>query len=147
VTANAPQPIDVRLYRACLSACPPAFRREYGSEMVRDFGEARQDASGAGARALWRLRLLMAVDLLRTVGTEWTRTGWPVIGFVSLVAALTLAEALAVLARRAVFVIPAEVAHAETIGVLVLVTISVFVIAMTMALTLWAARPVRRRRR
>jgi hypothetical protein len=115
--------------------------------MIRDFGEAREEASAAGGRALWRLRLLMSVDLLRTVGTQWTRTGWPVIGLVSLTAALTLAGALATLGRHTAFVIPPEVANAETIGVLLLATISVFLIAMTIALTLWAARPVRRRRR
>ena len=141
-------PVDVRLYRACLSACPPAFRREYGDEMVRDFGEAREEASGAGGRALWRLRLFIAADLLRTVGTQWARTGWPVIALLSLVAPLALAEALTALARRAAFVIPPETAaHTDAIGVLLVATISVLLIATTIALTLWAARPVRRRRR
>jgi hypothetical protein len=115
--------------------------------MVRDFGEAREEAAAAGGRALWRLRLLMALDLLRTVGTQWTRNGWPVIGLVSLVAPLTLAAGLAAVARHAAFVIPRDAVHAEMIGVLLLATVSVFLIALTIALTLWAARPVRRRRR
>jgi len=147
MTPTVPLSIDVRLYRACLRACPPAFLREYGDEMVRDFGDAREEAAAAGGRALRRLRLLMALDLLRTVGTQWTRTGWPVIGLVSVVATLTLAAGLAAVGRHAAFVIPPDAAHAETIGVLVLATTSVFLIAMTIALTLWAARPVRRRRR
>jgi hypothetical protein len=147
VTSDLPHPIDVRLYRACLRACPPAFLREYGDEMVRDFAEAREEAAVAGGRALWRLRLLIALDLLRTVGTQWTRNGWPVIGLVSLVAPLTLAAGLAAIAQHAIFVIPPDAVHAEMIGVLLLATVSVFLIAMTIALTLWAARPVRRRRR
>jgi hypothetical protein len=147
MTGDVPDPIDVRLYRACVSACPRAFRREYGDQMVRDFGEALEEASRAGGDALWRLRLLMAIDLLRTMGTQWMRTGWPVIGLVSLVAALTLAATLATVARHAVFVIPPDAAHSEAFGVLLLATTSVFLIAMTIALTLWAARPVRRRRR
>jgi hypothetical protein len=147
MTSNVPHSIDVRLYRACLRACPPAFRREYGDEMVRDFGDARAEAAATGGRALRRLRLLIALDLLRTVGTQWTRTGWPVIGLVSVVATLTLAAGLAAVGRHAAFVIPPDAAHAETIAVLVLATTSVFLIAMTIALTLWAARPIRRRRR
>jgi hypothetical protein len=139
--------IDVRLYRACLRACPPAFLREYGDEMVRDFGDARKEAAAAGGRALWRLRLLMAIDLLRTAVTQWIRTGWPVISLVSVIATLFLAAGLAAVARRATFVIPEDAAHSEALGVLLLATIAVFLIATTIALTLWAARPVRRRRR
>jgi hypothetical protein len=147
MTDDVPLPIDVRLYRACLRACPPAFLREYGDEMVRDFDDAREEAAAAGGRALWRLRFLMAIDLLRTMVTQWTRTGWPVIGLVSLMAPLTLAAGLAAVARRATFAIPRDTVHAEMLGVLLLATVSVFLIATTIALTLWAARPVRRRRR
>jgi hypothetical protein len=139
VTPGVPHPIDVRLYRACLRVCPAAFLGEYGDEMVHDFVEAREEAAAAGSGALWRLRLLMALDLLRTVGTQWTRTGWPVIGLVSLMAPLTLAAGLAAVARHAAFVIPRDAVHAEMIGVLLLATVSVFLIAMTITLTLWAA--------
>jgi hypothetical protein len=147
MTADVPHPIDVRLYRACLRACPSAFLREYGDEMVRDFSDARDEAAAESRRALWRLRLLMAIDLLRTMGTQWTRTGWPVIGLVSLMATLSLAAGLAAVARRATFVIPGNAVHADALGLLLLATISVCLIATTIALTLWAARPVRRRRR
>ncbi len=115
--------------------------------MVRDFVEAREAAASAGGPALWRLRLLMALDLLRTTGTQWTQNGWPLIGLVALVVPLTLATGLAVVAREATFVIPQDEVDAELIGVVLLATVSVFLIAMTIALTLWAAKPVRRRRR
>ena len=72
---------------------------------------------------------------------------WPAIALASLCAPLALAEALSAVARQAAFVIPPEGAHTEIIGVLLLATISVLLIATTIALTLWAARPVRRRRR
>jgi hypothetical protein len=147
MTTDVSLRIDVRLYRACLRACPPAFLREYGDEMVRDFSDAREEAAAAGGRVLWRLRLLMAIDLLRTTVTQWTRTGWPVISLVSVMATLFLAAGLAAVARHATFVIPGDAAHSEALGVLLLATISVFLIATTIALTLWAARPVRRRRR
>jgi hypothetical protein len=147
MSAGVPRPLDVRLYCACLTACPPAFRHEYGDEMVRDFSEAREEASVAGGQALWRLRLLIAVDLFRTVLTQWARNGWPVIGLVSVIVPLCLAAGMATLARHVTFVIQPDAAQAEGIGVVLLATVSVFLIAMTIALTLWASRPVRRRRR
>ena len=115
--------------------------------MILDFCEGWREASEAGGRALWRFRLVIAIDSLRTAGTQWARTGWPAIGLVSVIAPLALAEALSALARQASFVIPPETAHTDTIGVLLLATVSVLLIATTIALTLWAARPVRRRRR
>jgi hypothetical protein len=142
MTPDVSHPVYLRLYRACLGACPPAFRREYGDEMVRDCGEAWQEAASAGGRALWHLRLQIAVDLVRTVVTQWARTGWPAIGLASLLAPLALAEGLSALARQAAFVIPPEAAHTDIIGVLLVATISVLLVATTIALTLWAARPV-----
>lgn len=147
MTAAAAASIAVRLYRACLAACPPAFRREYGEEMVRDFADACADARGGGGRAVWRFSLVMAIELLGTVWTQWMRTGWPAIALVSVLVPLTLAEALAALGRSAAFVIPPGTAQADPIGVLLLATISVLLIATTLALAPWAARPVLRRRR
>jgi hypothetical protein len=113
--------------------------------MVRDFRDARAEAAAAGGRRLWRFRLLMTFDLLRTVGTQWMRTRWPVIALVSFIAPLLLAAIIAALARRAHFVVPPNAAQSETLGVLLLATVSVCLIAMTIALTVWAARPRRRR--
>ncbi len=147
MAARPQRPLEVRLYSACVSTCPPAFRREYAAEMVCDFSDAMEEASAAGAAALWRLRLLIALDLVRTFAVQWTRTGWPVIGVLSLVAPLVLVEVLAAVARRATFVIPDDQVQSEAIGVVLLAAISVFLIATTIALTLWAAPPVRRSRR
>jgi hypothetical protein len=115
--------------------------------MTADFRDGWEEASATGARALWRFRLLMTIDLLRTVGTQWTRSQWPAILALSLLAPLALVAALASVVRHAAFVIPSETVHPDTMGVLLLATITVLLIATTIALTLWAARPVRRRRR
>lgn len=114
--------------------------------MVGDFVEARDEAWSAGRRTLWLVRLGLAIDLVRTAGTQWMRTGWPAIGLVSIVAPLILAEVVVTIARHAAFVVAPDV-PAETIGVVVLATVSVVVIATTIALTLAAAPRVRQRRR
>ncbi len=136
-----------RLYRAALWLCPPGFRHDYGEDMTRDFVEAHGEASSRGGAALWGHRLLMAADLARTIGVQWSRTGLPVIAVMSLAGALALAEGLATVARRSTFVIPADVPHAEMIGLVLLATTSVCLIAMTIVLTLWVGWATRRRRR
>jgi hypothetical protein len=139
--------LDGRLYRAALSLCPAGFRREHGDEMARDFDEARGEAAATGDHALWILRLLMAVDLVRTFGIQWLRSGLPAIGLASILVTLALAEGLATVARRATIYMPADAAHAEILGVLLLAVICVVLIAMTIVLTLWASLPSRGGRR
>jgi hypothetical protein len=135
------------MYRAALWLCPAGFRHEYAQEMARDFQEAHDEAATRGGSRLWWLRLAMAIDLARTVAVQWARTGLPAISVVSLIAALSLAEALATVARHATFEIPSDPMHAEMMGIVLLATTSVFLIAMTIVLTLWATGPARRSRR
>lgn len=139
--------IDGRLYRVGLWLCPSGFRHEHADEMARDFDEAHGEATSMGRRALWRLRLLIAIDLVRTFAVQWTRTGLPVIWFTSLIVSLAVVEALATLARRARFEIPRNMPDADVIGLVLLATTAVCVIAMTIVLTLWVGRQVRPRRR
>ena len=148
--SGAIRSLDGRLYRAALSLCPAGFRREHGDEMVRDFDEARGEAAADGGRALWILRLLMAVDLVRTLGIQWFRTGFPAIALASILVTLALAEGLASLALRARFApfqMPADPVDAEILGVLLLAVMSVMLIAMTIVLTQFVNRPRRRGRR
>jgi hypothetical protein len=142
--------LDGRLYRAALSLCPASFRREHGDEMLRDFDEARGEAAADGDRALWILRLLMAVDLVRTFGIQWLRSGFPAIGLASILVTLALAEGLASLALRARFApfqMPADPLDAEVLGLLLLAVMCVMLIAMTIVISLWVNRPRRRGRR
>jgi hypothetical protein len=70
------------LYRASLWVYPAEFRRCYGAEMVRVFGERLQDAlMKYGVRALPRFTMHMTLDLLSSAVRERTTT-------VSLVGAL-----------------------------------------------------------
>jgi hypothetical protein len=136
------RPIDTRCYRAALWLCPGPFRREYADEMARDFAEMRDEA--AGERALWGLRLITAIDLVRTAGVQWLRTGLPAIALAALAIPLALAGALASLARQVAVPIPADPAQEEVLGILLLVLISLSLIAATMVLTLWFGPSLRR---
>ena len=147
MSSGAMRSFDGRLYRAALLLCPAGFRREHGDEMARDFDEARGEAAADGDRALWVLRILMAVDLVRTFGIQWVRTGFPAIGVASILVTLSLVAGLASVARRATIYVPADAAHAEILGVLFLAVICVLLIAMTIVLTLWVNRPSQRGRR
>ena len=140
-------PLDGRLYRAALSLCPAGFRREHGDEMARDFDEARGEAAAEGDRALWILRLFMAIDLARTLMIQWLRTRLPAIALASISVTLALAEGLATVALRARIEVPAREADAELLGLMVLAVMSVMLIAMTIVITQWVNRPRRRGRR
>ena len=148
MTPGALPPLDGRLYRAALSLCPAGFRRKHGDEMARDFDEARYEAAAAGGRALWILRVLMTVDLVRTAAGQWLQTTVPVIGLASVFFSLALAEGFATLARRGGAIqIPDDPAHAEMVAVLLIAVTCVMLIAMTIVFTVWLGRPRRRGRR
>jgi hypothetical protein len=134
-----------RLYRAALSLFPAHFRREHGTEMARDFDQARQETDSASA--FWLLRACISIDLVRTLAVQWIRTGLPVIAVASVLLSLALAEALAAIARRASVRIPAGIEHEDELVVLFMAQISVVLIALTILLSLWVGRLTRRRRR
>jgi hypothetical protein len=147
-----PHSLEAQCYRVALWLCPPVFRREHGDEMSRDFDEARGEAVASGPRALWTLRLVIAIDLARTACAQWLRTGLPVIALVTvavsvqLVIAISLAASVAI-ARRVARPIPDHVAQSEGFAVLFLAAITVLLIGMTIAVNLMVTRLNRRRRR
>ena len=134
-----------RLYRVALTLLPAAFRREHGAEMARDFDEARQEADST--RALWLLRAGISIDLVRTVAVQWIRTGLPLVAIASILFSLALAEGLAALARRASVRMPDGLEHEDAVVVLFMAEISVVLIAMTIFISQWVGRLMRRRRR
>ena len=136
---------DAVSYRAGVRLCPPGFRREYGEQMLQDFADACREAAEAGG--MGRLRLQMGLDLMRTFGVQWYRTGWPVIVLLSVLPMLAAAAGLSRLVGRATFAIPEGQPDSEAIGLVLIATITVFVVATTIVLTLWATRPRRRIRR
>jgi hypothetical protein len=138
---------EARLYRAALRLCPGEFRRDHGDEMACDFDEARGEAASVGASAVWTLRLLMGLDLTRTIVVQWLRTGLPVIGCVALLCPLVVGAAVASAVRRLTFRFPAEGVDADGVGVVLLAAVALMVIVATIVFNLWAHRPRRVARR
>ena len=139
-------PFAIRLYAAGLWLCPPWFRRHYAEQMLRDFTEARDDAAASGRRRdRWAYRAQMLIDLPRTAVTQWFRTGALVIVVAAMGGTLFLVNAMIGLGQRFVVRFPRDTADAELLGLLLLVTVSIMLIAATIVFTLWAARPALRR--
>jgi hypothetical protein len=140
--------LGVRWYRAGLYLCPPAFRREFGPEMVadaiacfRDLTDARPASRRACA---WRL----VVDLLQTSATQWWGTGLPVIALLSMVP-MWLALMIFAQLTRTLSALPRDLTiHDQPLlGLELIVCTALLIIASTIAITLAFARPRQPRRR
>lgn len=136
------------IYRLALLLCPPAFRREFGEEMLRDAADARADALAVGTpRSLWRWRAQMLIDVARTAATQWLRTGVPMIAFVAAIGgAIPLAAmtVLGALAQRLLVRVSGTITDVDTMGLVLVATLLVCLISITVVITLWAARLQRR---
>jgi hypothetical protein len=142
-----PPTVDVRLYRVALRLCPGEFRRDHGDEMACDFEEARGEAAIEGRRAVWILRLLIGIDLLRTLAVQWLRTGLPVIGGIAAVVTFATASGVASVTRLLTARASRAVVDEEAVASILLITIAIAVIVATVVFNLWAhrSRLVRRR--
>jgi hypothetical protein len=80
MSATSLPSLDARLYRAALQLYPEEFRTAYLDQIACDFDDARADAAASGHRRdLWMFRLLILRDFVRSLGTQWLRSGWPAI--------------------------------------------------------------------
>jgi predicted lysophospholipase L1 biosynthesis ABC-type transport system permease subunit len=140
--------ISNRVYRAALYLYPAAFRREFSSEMTRDFHEATCEARRAGRRRdLLTLWAGIGADLARTIAVQWLRTGLPVLLLCSTAAALAAASVAANVLPHAPFDVPAT-AHDRDVMTLILLTCAVLlIIVATILFTFWFSRPLFRRHR
>jgi hypothetical protein len=146
--AHAPaQSLDARLYRAALRLCPGEFRRDHAGEMACDFEDARGEAAGGGARALWTLRAVLGVDLVRTMVVQWLRTGLPAIGCVAALVTFTTAAGVAAFVRRITVRASTAVVDEEAVAFILLSAVALMVIVATIVFNLWVhrSRLVRRR--
>jgi hypothetical protein len=138
---------EVALYRIALYGYPPAFRREFADEMVRDFAQARREPHvTASARQVWAFRRRIAADLGRSVLVQWGRSGWPVILVLSLAGPILSGVAAGTLVKPARFTVPTGTDHDDLVALLVLVLLLLFVIVATIIFTFWFAHAKLRRR-
>jgi hypothetical protein len=142
------QSIGARVYQAALFLCPPAFRREFASEMARDVDEQAEDArrsGGAGARlGLWTR---LGADLASTVVVQWLRTGAPVLAIGSVAGAIAATRVAASMLPHEPLPVPAN-AHDRDLMTLMLLTGTVLlIIVATIVFTFWFSRRIPQRRR
>jgi len=85
---TAPPIVATHVYRTLVYLYPPAFRRQFASEMVSDFSDAMCEAwHGGGSLAVTRLCIHIGRDLLRTATAQWFRTGPSLVLVLSVAAA------------------------------------------------------------
>jgi hypothetical protein len=139
--------LDRRIYEAALYLYPPAFRREFSAEMLQDFDDAQAETwCRRGRRALFLVHL--ALDLARSAVWQWLRSGLPAVVVLSAGATL-ISVSIAGMSRAwppGTMALPSSHADRELLGLLILATVALLVIAMTIVLTIWAT-PIRRLQR
>jgi hypothetical protein len=140
-------PIDARLYRAALHLCPGEFRRDHADEMACDFDSARAETSAGDDAALWALRVVLGLDLARTIVVQWLRTGLPAIACVAASVSLALVASLASVARWLGERLATDREPAEGVGFVLLSAVALMVIVATIVFNLWAHRSRLARRR
>ena len=134
-----------RLYRAGLYLYPPAFRREFGAEMGRDFEEATVESWAAGGwRAIIALWTHTSTDLAMTASVQWLRSGLPAIGLVSAVFALLTVTVAAQLGRVTVPVPVAE-ADRDVVAIAFIAMVVLLIIVAVLVFNLWFSRSLMRR--
>jgi len=149
VHAGRPRPrgIGARVYRAALFLCPPAFRREFSTEMARDVDDAAEDMRSAGGAAALLLWIGIAADLAATVVVQWLRTGWPVLAACSLAGAIAATRVAANMLLHEPLPVPANAHDRDLMTLLLLTGTVLLVIVATIVFTFWFCNPVRRRHR
>ena len=148
VHAGRPRPrgIGARIYGAALFLCPPAFRREFSTEMTRDVDDAAEDMRSAGGAASLMLWIGITIDLASTVVVQWLRSGWPVLAACSIAGAIAATRVAANMLLHEPLPVPAS-AHDRDLMTLMLLTGTVLlVIVSTIVFTFWFSRPLPRRR-
>jgi hypothetical protein len=137
--------LDTRIYRRSLNLFPAAFRRDFSKDMLRDFEDDRTEALESGrVTAIWAFRVRMLRDFTRTLGVQWIRTGWPVIGGLAMILTLMFMSALAGVWRQVEIQLPTGSPDQDVIALEMLTVVVLLFIVATIFLTLWSQRIVRR---
>jgi len=149
---TAPPIVATHLYRALVYLYPPAFRRQFASEMASDFHDATCDAwHDGGWPAVMRLWTHIASDVMRTAATQWLRNGPSMVLALSVAAAAACTFAIMQIARQPVLFTSLSPVDQDTVVLLFLATLvillAVIVILFTVCFWLLVPRRSSRARR
>jgi hypothetical protein len=141
-------PIAAAIYRAALQLYPPDFRREFASEMARDFLLATNEAWRAGAwRSLIGLWAHIGADLARTLIFQWLRSDWPAVALIPATVTLMGIGVTAQLLPATPVPLPVAQTDRELLALMLLIIVVLLIVAATIIFTLWFTRPLLYRRR
>jgi hypothetical protein len=135
---------DARLYQVALLLFPPAFRRQFSGEMLRDFEEGRDEACLDGRAELWHFRAHIVLDLVRALGRQWLRDGWPLILLSAVAGPMATSYAVLQLFGQPGFRMQFDGADAELLAIELIVCVVLLIIMSTLVFSLWLSQLMRR---
>jgi hypothetical protein len=139
--------IATSLYRVALFLYPPAFREEFGDEMLLDFADARQEAVSASSRVRRSFWWAIAFDLCRSIVWQWLRTGMPLIGLTAMLCSSCIVLALICFWRWAApMVVQVGSADVDVLLSVLLTGCILLLVSGTLVFSTWFTRTTRRRR-
>jgi len=137
----------LHIYRALVYLYPPAFRREFASEMTCDFRDATCDAWRDGQwLAVVPLWIHIGHDLARTVAAQWFRHGSSVVTLLSVLGITICGIAISRLAGRPRGAVAVSSADEAEILLLFLATMVILLAAAVITFTVCFQLLVLRRR-
>jgi hypothetical protein len=145
-----PPTVAAHIYRACLLLYPSTFRFEFGEEMLADFDDATNETwlsrGWIGVLMLWAC---VALDLARSVLTQWIRTGLPALAIVSAAWSTMMCTLIAqqFVPRSPVDLLSRPTADEEVKLILIGMAVLICVIAAIIGVTGWFWTLVVRRKR
>ena len=134
--------IGLALYKVLLGLYPPAFRREFSSDMIQDFEEASHEAWATGGwRGFLSLASFTGMDVARGVLMQWLRNGRAIVMGLAFVIAGACATVIGTLNLRVRYIIQPSSPERDGVLVLIVVTTVVVIIAATVIFSLIFLRP------
>lgn len=136
----------VWIYQAALYLYPPAFRREFGSEMARDFEESTAEIWRATRwRGVFGLWAHTGADLATTATVQWLRSGLPAIALASAAFAILSVGTAAQLVPRVSIPAPLTEADRDLLALLLLAIVVLLIVVAVLVFNLWFSRSLVRR--
>lgn len=134
--------IGLALYKALLGLYPPAFRREFSSDMVQDFEEASYETwASEGWQGLLSFAFFTGIDVARGVLMQWLRSGMAIVIGLAFAIAAACATVIGMLDLRVRYIIQPSSPERDGVLVLIVVTTVVVIIAATVIFSLIFLRP------
>ncbi len=134
--------ISSAVYTALLALYPPAFRREFASDMIQDFEDASHEAwdndSWKGVLSLW---VFTSADVARNVPAQWLRSGTLIVTALALMSTAACAAAVGMLDLRVPYTMRSSSPERDVVLLLILTTTIVVIIAATVIFSLIFLRP------